>query len=166
METPNAGSAVSFNPELFLNQTSDQANSTEYVLIPVGEYVGVIGPISADSFKSFDIKKGENAGKKAYRLDLKIDLNDETGALKELLGRAPSVTAGIMLDIKADGSLEFGKGRNVQLGRLREAVGQNSTGRPWSFGHLAGQPVKIKVVHDTYDGKQVVNVKEFGKAFG
>lgn len=157
---------VSFNPELFLNQTTTDANSTEYVLVPVGEYVGIIGPISADSFKSFDIKKGENAGKKAYRLDLKIDLQDDTGALKELLGRPPSVTAGIMLDIKPDGGLEFGKGRNVALGRLREAVGQNATGKPWAFGHLTGQPVKVKVVHDSWDGKQVVNVKEFGKAFG
>jgi len=155
-----------FNPELFLNTQTDASNSTEYVLVPVGEYVGIIEPISADSFKSFDIKRGENAGKKAYRLDLGIMLNDESGQLKELLGRPAKVTAGIMLDIKSDGSLEFGKGRNVQLGRLREAVGQNASGRPWSFGNLAGQPVKIKVIHDTYDGKQVVNVKEFGKPFG
>lgn len=155
-----------FNPELFLNSTVEEANSTEYVLVPMGEYVGIIEPISSDNFKSFDIKRGENAGKKAYRLDLKIAIQDDTGQLKELLGRAPSVTAGIMLDVKADGSLEFGKGRNVALGRLREAVNQNATGKPWSFGNLAGQPVKIKVVHDTWDGKQVVNVKEFGKAFG
>lgn len=164
METTSQ--APAFNPELFLNTQATEANSTEFVLVPQGEYVGIIDAISADSFKSFDIKRGENAGKKAYRLDLKILLNDESGQLKELLGRPASVTAGIMLDIKPDGTLEFGKGRNVNLGRLREAVNQNASGRPWSFGSLAGQPVKVKVVHDTYDGKQVVNVKEFGKAFG
>jgi len=158
--------AGAFNPELFLNMTTEDANSTEYVLLPPGEYVAVIGPISPDSFKSFDIKRGDRAGEKAYRLDLKLDINDETGALAELLGRKPSITTGIMLDVKPDGSLEFGKGRNVQLGRLRDAVGQNSTGRPWSFGHLSGQVVKIVVKHGSYDGKTTVNVDSFGKAFG
>lgn len=164
MSTENVGN-VSFNPELFLNMQTDQANSTEFVLVPPGEYTAVIGPITPDSFKSFDIKRGERAGEKAYRLDLKLDINDDTGALRELLGRPPTVTAGIMLDIGKDGSLEFGKGRNVQLGRLREAVNQNATGRPWSFGMLSGQVVKIVVKHGTYDGKTVVNVDSFGKAF-
>ncbi len=154
-----------FNPELFLNTTVDAVLSTEYVNLPVGDYVAVIGPITADSFKSFDIKRGENAGKKAYRLDLELMVDDPEGKLKELLGRPPKVFDGIMLDLRADGSLEFGKGRNVQLGKLRDAVGQNKAG-PWTFGNLAGQPVKITVTHDTYDGKTSAKVKAYGKAFG
>lgn len=160
-ETP-----VQFNPELFLNTTVDAVLSTEYVNLPVGDYVGVIGPIGPDNFKSFDIKRGENAGKKAYRLDLEILIDDPEGKLREELGgRPPKVFDGIMLDLKADGSLEFGKGRNVQLGKLRDALGQNKAG-PWSFGMMASQPVKVSIVHDTYDGKTSAKVKAYGKAFG
>lgn len=164
METPSTGPA-NFNPELFLNQQYTEASSTEYVLVPAGEYTAVIGAISADSFKSFDIKRGENAGKKAYRLDLELLIEDPDGKLKEMLGRPPKITHGIMLDIKPDGGIEFGKGRNVQLGLLREALNQNATGRQWGFGSMAGQPVKVIVVEDTYDGKPQRKVKSFGKAF-
>lgn len=143
-------SDVTFNPELFLNAEVEGALSTEYVLIPEGDHSGIIGPISADSFKSFDIKKGDNAGKKAYRLDLDIFVNDETGQLKEMLGRPPKIQYRLMLDMAAGGSLELGKGRNVNLGRLREAVHQND-GKKWSFGMLAGQPIRFKVKHNTYN---------------
>jgi len=159
----NEATQSTFNPEMFMNTVLDEANSTEYVLVPPGEYKGVIEPLSSDAFKEFTIKKGENAGKKTYRLDLSIALSDDTGQLKELLGRVPKVRYGIMLEVNSAGGLEIGKGRNVQLGRLREAVGQNVKGMRWNPPMLGGQPITVKVVHDMYDGKPQTQVKDVSK---
>jgi len=82
------------------------------------------------------------------------------------LGREPKVRQSLMLDVRADGALEFGKGKNVGLGRVREALGQNSTGRPWSFPMLGGQLAKVKVKHrlDTATGRTYVEVTDVAKA--
>ena len=155
-----------FNPELFLNTQTDQASSTELLAIPEGEYRAVSGPVGPDSFSSFDIRKGDRAGQKAYRLDVEWTINDEGGALKEYLGREPRVRQGIMLDISKDGTLEMGKGKNVTLGRLREALGQNLAGRPWSMSQVGGQVAKIKVKHrlDAASGRTYVEVGDVAKA--
>lgn len=150
--------AVTFNPELFLNATIDSALSTELLVVPEGEYSAVSAPITAESFQTFDIKKGDRAGQKAVRLDITWLINDESGALKEFLGRTPSVRQGIMLDVRLDGTLENGKGRNVTLGQVREALNQNMTGRPWNFSMLGGQVAKIKVKHNLYQGKTFAEV--------
>jgi hypothetical protein len=149
-----------FNPELFLNQTISESNSTELLPVPEGEYVAVSDPVNAESFKSYDIKTGDRAGQKGHSLNIQWNINDESGQLKELLGRKPTARQNIMLDIKSDGNLEFGKGRNVELGRLREALGQNGNGQPWAFSRLGSQVAKIKVKHtlDQGTGRLYVNV--------
>lgn len=166
MDTQNQPQAQTFNPELFLNTTTEDANSTELLSVPEGDYLAVSGPISADNFRTYKINKGDRAGTNGYALDLEWTINDEGGALKEYLGRVPKVRQGLMLDIKPDGGLEFGKGRNVELGRLREALNQNLTGRPWAFSMLGGQVAKIKVKHDldAASGRTYVNVKTVTKA--
>lgn len=160
MSTPSA-----FNPELLLNQQTSDSNSTELLLHPEGEFIGVIRPISAESFRSFDIKKGERAGQKGYSLDLMFDTNDDDKSLEAYLGRKPAARYSTMLDIKPDGTIETGKGRNVGLGRLREALGQNGQGRPWSFGMLGGQPIRYKVKHrlDTASGQTFAEVADVSK---
>jgi hypothetical protein len=152
--TDQIPSGTPFNAELLMGQQLNDANSTELIKVPEGEYTAVSEPISAESFKEFDIRRGERAGTKGLKLNVVWLINDDSGALKEMLGRAPKVTQGIMLDRGPQG-LEMGKGKNVGLGRLREALGQNKTGIPWSFSMLGGQVAKIKVKHridgaDTY----------------
>lgn len=136
-----------FNPELFLNTQVSEANSTELLLVDEGEYIAFTDPITAESFKSFDISKGDRAGSKGYRVDVMWNINDESGAIKEKIGRQPKVKQGLMLDLRSDGTIETGKGRNVGLGRLRSAFNQNGDGRPWSFSMLGGQTARIKVKH-------------------
>lgn len=155
-----------FNPEVFLNTTVTDANSTELLNVPEGEYTAISGPVASESFRSYDIKKGDRAGTKGFALDLEWSINDESGALKAFLGRAPKVRHSVNLDIRADGSLEFGKGRNVELGRLREALGQNGSGQPWAFSMLGGQVAKIAVKHtlDSTTGRTYVNVAKVTKA--
>ncbi|MGH2638967.1 MAG: hypothetical protein ACRDF4_06765, partial [Rhabdochlamydiaceae bacterium] len=42
------------------------------------------------------------------------------------------------LELTSSGAIDFGKGKNVGLGRLREALGQNKIGKPWSFNMIRG----------------------------
>jgi hypothetical protein len=50
-----------------------------------------------------------------------------------------------MLDINDAGNLDMSKGRNVQLGRLREALGLNTPGQAFSFQMIPGRAAKILV---------------------
>lgn len=136
-----------FNPEQFLGMEVVGENATEYVLVPEGDYVGTCGPISADNFKQYAIKEGPNAGGMFRSLRLTWDLNDEGGALQELLGMPPKVPQGIRLDLNKDGSIDIGKGRNVDLGRLRTALNMNDGNTPFNFPNLGGQTARLKVKH-------------------
>jgi len=154
-----------FNPEVFLGTTITEANSTELLNVPEGEYVAMSGPVTAENFRSFDIKRGDRAGTKGYALDLEWTLNDDSGAIKTYIGRTPKVRQSLSLEIRGDGSLEFGKGKNVELGRLREALGQNGSGVPWAMSMLGGQVAKIAVKHtlDAASGRTYVNVSKVAK---
>jgi hypothetical protein len=156
--------SLPFNPEQFLGAQFNEANSTELLPIPEGEYIAVSDPVGLESFKQFDIKKGDRAGQKGMMLILKWNINDENGQLKEHLGRAPQARQSVMLDMGQGGTLEFGKGRNVGLGRVREALGQNLTGKPWAFSMLGGAVAKIKVKHRIDGGNTYAEVTEVTKA--
>lgn len=158
--------AQAFNPEMFLNITTNEANSTELLQVPPGVYTAVTQGIGPDSFKRFPIKSGERAGQDFYRLDVVWSINDDNGQLREYLGREPKVTQGIGLDITRDGTLEMGKGKNVGLGQLREALGQNKAGQPWAMSQLGGQVAKIEVKHrlDAATGRTYVDVAKVARA--
>jgi hypothetical protein len=140
------------NVEQFLNTQVTDANATKVVPVPEGEYTAIIGPITKDSLRSYKIKNGPRAGQEGYSLDLEWEIFDEN--VKNLLKRdTVKVRQSIMLDIE-NGTLALGEGRNISLGRVREAVNQNRAGQPWSFGMLSGQTAKIKVVHRV-DGDEI-----------
>jgi hypothetical protein len=145
-----------FNTEQFLNQQYDKALDTQLLLPDEGEYLAVTGPVGADNFRSYDIRKGERAGTKGYGLDIDMILQDDT--VKAKIGREPKVRWSTMLDMTPDNTaLDFGPGKNVRIGQLRKALGQNDNGKPWHFGMLSGQILKVKVKHrvDAQDSSKV-----------
>src|SRR5687768_6069829 len=141
----NAPATSVFNPATFMQTTTDEATSTEVILIREGDYTAVSGPINEDSFKEIPIVNGPRAGEKSYQMNVKWQLDDPEGKLQEELGRPPVAMQNIWLDIGKDGSMEMGKGRNVELGLLREALGQNASGRNWSPVMVGGQYAKVHV---------------------
>ena len=125
----------SFNPDTFLNTETNQANATAYTPCPEGEFVASIKAI-----KPRVLTDGRAV------LDLTWIVDDEE--VRNETGMAePSVRQTLWLDITDSGGLDFGKGKNVGLGRVRDAVGQNQTGKPWAPGMLIGQVAKVKVTH-------------------
>lgn len=135
-DTPIANSA--FDPKTLLDATVTEATSTERIPVPAGEHLSVIEEVN--------VRSGNKDGKDWAFLD--VTYNIDSPEVKEKLGRAKvTLTQGIGLDFTPQGGLDFSKGRNVNLGRLREAVGLNVTGQPFSFRLLAGRPIKILVSH-------------------
>lgn len=124
-----------FNPEAFMGSTTTEASSTVYLPHPEGEF-----PARLTEVKPNVTDKG-----KAY---LRITwVTDDEGVRKTLGQAEPKVWQTIWLDINEAGALEVGPGKNVQLGKLREALNQNQAGMPWSPPMLVGQVGKIRVKH-------------------
>lgn len=137
-----------FNPDAFLDQQIQGANDTQLLPIPVGEYVAVISKIDARPWTS---KK--DPSKSGIALDVTWDIDDP--AVKQLLERdRVTVKQGVMLDLTESGSLDLGKGKNVPLGKLREAVNLNNPGAPFRFSMLEGQMAKIRIEH-RIDGEMI-----------
>lgn len=123
-----------FDPDMFMNQQTTDANSTAYVPVPEGEYQAVIK----------DVKAGTAGDKPVLNLTWGVD----DAEVREVTGlEEPTVRQTIWLDLTASGGLDMGKGKNVGLGKLREALGQNQPGQPWAPGMLNGQVAMINVKH-------------------
>lgn len=147
---------MSFDAQSFLDATITSANSTRVVPVPIGEYMGIVDKVSPRQWQS---KDGTTSG---IALDV-IWLVEDSG-VKQLLGRE-TVTAkqGIMLDLTPQGGLDLSDGKNVGLGRLREAVGKNEAGVPFSFSQLPGSAAKISVTHRVSGEDTFAEVKAVAK---
>lgn len=139
-----------FNPDQFLDMQVTEANDTKLVPIPVGEYTAVADEVKCRQWQS---KKDPSLS----GLTLDVTWNIDSPELKELLGREKVVARqGIMLEITESGTLDMGKGKNVQLGRLREALDLNQPGVAFSFNQIPGRVAKISVTQ-RIDGDNIFN---------
>jgi hypothetical protein len=127
---------MQFDAEAFQNSVISDANSTATIPWPQAEYVGTI---KKAEIRSGTISKGDRAGQPWAGLSVQVEVDRSF-----LPDGASSVASGmIMLDLTDAGGLDSRAGRNVNLGRLREAVGLNVPGQPFSFPMLEGRTVKI-----------------------
>ena len=135
-----------FNPDTFLNTEFTEDFSTARIPVPEGEYTAVIKEIKP------------RAAKDKAVLDVIYSIDDpEVAAITGF--DSPQVRQSIFLDLTESGSLAMGAGKNIHLGKLREACGQNQKGKAWQPGMLVGQVVKVKVVHRTYEDEVQADVK-------
>lgn len=135
-----------FNPDTFLNTEVTEANSTSYVPVPEGEFVASIKEI-----------KPRQAKDKAI-LDITWAIDDEKVAAETGMAN-PTVRQSLFLDVTESGGLDFAKGKNIGLGKLREALGQNAPGRPWAPGMLLGGVARVNVKHRLYEDQIFTDVK-------
>lgn len=130
-----------FSPDQFLDMQVTESNDTETLQVPVGEYTAVVGEVKVRPWQSKD-----DPSKAGMALDLSWEIDDQ--GVKDYMGRDKiTVKQGIMLDLTESGGLDFGKGRNANLGRLREALNLNTPGAPFAFSMLAGRVGKVSVTH-------------------
>lgn len=143
---------MSFDPTTFLDQTVTGASSTSSEPVPEGEYQAILEKLDVKPWASRD---GATAG---LKLELVWDILDE--AVKATLGRTKVTSRqSIMLDLTESGAMDMGKGKNVGVGRLREATNMNDPKKPFSFGMLVGQMAKVGVKHRVYEGNIFDEVK-------
>ncbi|MCA3705035.1 MAG: hypothetical protein INF12_18625 [Methylobacterium sp.] len=131
-----------FDPNAFLDTTVEGANDTVLVPPPAGEFLLIAEKIEA---KAWSKKDDPSVG----GLKLIVHWNIEDAGVKQTLGRDKiTVKQDIMLDL-VDGTnnLDMGKGKNVGLGRLREAIGRNTPGQPFSYSMIPGSMVKGTIKH-------------------
>lgn len=140
---------MSFDPATFLNQTIEEANDTKVTPCPAGEYVALAEKVE---IKPWSARDGSSSG---LKVEIVWDIQDDN--VKSLLGKdTVRVRQQQMLDLTETGALDLGKGKNVGLGRLREAVDLNTPGSPFAFTMIQGRIAKVKVSHrvngeDIYD---------------
>ena len=134
-----------FSADAFMNQEFDQANDTKTTPCPEGDFLGLAEKVDLRSWVS---KKDPSMS--GVTLDIAWIIEDEN--VKQELGRDKvTVRQGIMLDLTPEGNLDMGKGRNVQLGKLREALGLNIAGQPFSFNMIPGKMARVAVKQDPPD---------------
>lgn len=131
---------MSFDPNTFLNTTVEGELDTKIIPCPVGEYNGISEKVDVKTWQS---KDGSSSGLKVVVL---WDIQDET--VKQFVGRDKVlVPQDIMLDLTEEGGLDMGKGKNVGLGRLREALDMNRPGEPFAISNLQGRLALCSVTH-------------------
>lgn len=129
-----------FDPKAFLDVQTTEQGSTISVPIPVGEKLAVVEKVDTRTWQS---KDGSKSG---LALDVTWLIDDP--ATKALLGRDKVVvTQGLMIDLTESGAIDMGKGRNIALNRVRESVGLNEPGKPFSFRMLEGKVAKVVIGH-------------------
>lgn len=146
----------SFNAAEFLQGTIDQPMDTEYQLCPEGKFQAMIADFDekACELVDFTFKKGPNAGQPGSMVKFNLPFSIQDDAVKAQMGRdTVHVEYQLILDRDNLGQLDWSKGKNVKLGQVRDAVGQNVSG-PWSIFNLRGAgPCYVNVVHETYRRK-------------
>lgn len=137
-----------FDAEEMMNLTTEGAMETSMTPVPEGEWPAYI--------KKVDFRQGEKNDRQWVACDLTWAVTDQS-VIDQLGIPEPTVRQSLFLDI-ANGLLELGPNKNVQLGRLRAAVGQNGPGE-WGFGMLEGQAAVVRVEHREYEGQIFADVK-------
>lgn len=133
-----------FNPDQFLATETGEVGDTKFIQVPAGEYPGQITRVTPRQIESK--KTGET-----YTL-LEITWTFTDPAVKAATAMdEPSARQTIFLDLKENGALDFSPNKGVNLSRLRDAVGQQRNGRPWSPSHLMGATAMCLIKHEIDD---------------
>lgn len=145
-----------FDADAFMQQTIDAPLATEFLLCPTGTYKAMIDDFTSEALEAvdFEYKKGDRAGQPGQFTKFKCPFVIDDAAAQAKLGKDKVVVSKEMILDRDDiGQLDFGVNRNVDLGRIRNAVGQNNPG-PWAIGQLRGAgPLYVKVIHETIKRK-------------
>jgi hypothetical protein len=157
-----------FDPAAFLNTTVNEPMSTEFLLCPEGEFQAFIDAIDEKCFESIEFDSKQRPGEKDTMNKFNPPFIIQDASVKAAMERDKVVVrAQIILDFEPDGTLSTGKGKNVKLGQLREAVNQNQP--PWNFSMLSGAgPLMVKVSHRNIakkgeEARFMAEVSRFGR---
>lgn len=141
-----------FDPKAYENVTTEATFETSFTPVPEGEYPAVVDDVKMDVLTMQD---------KSQRLIARIIWSILDDAVKAALNmQKVIVRQDVFIDLTPDGRFDTDKNKNIDLGRLRSALGQNNPGQAWGIPMLRGAgPAKIKVATrvDKNDETKVYN---------
>ncbi len=127
-----------FSPDTFLQTEIEGQNDTKFHPVPVGEYRGKVVKL--------ETKQAEVQGETKTIVTVHWEIDDDKA--REATGmERPTARQEVWLDLNENNGLDMGKGKNVSLGKLREAVGLNNPGQSFSFAMLNGRGARVYVTH-------------------
>jgi len=142
-----------FDKDSFMNTTTEAELSTEFIPVPEAEYSAYIGEVTVDSFP----RKDGGDGGDVYVMKVFWEIDDDS--VEDVTGRDKNtVKQDLFLDLTDSGEIDTASGKNIGLGRLREAVGQNGKDA-WSPSQLTGMPAIVNVTHRIYEDQPYAEVK-------
>lgn len=149
---------AAWDPSQFLNQPQAGNIQTKYIRVEPGEYPAVISKLDYRT-----LPKKDKPSELSHILDVIYMVDDERQ--REVTGmKEPTVRQSIFLDL-VDGKLDRSTNKNIQLGRLLDAVGLND--RPeWVFNDLIGRACFIVVTQTPNErdpADPFLNVSKVGK---
>lgn len=135
-----------FNADAFLNQTVEAVLDTKRIPMPEGDHDEL--RVSKIEVKSGTVKEGDNAGNVWARLTVRLVNLDPNVAEEMKLGAdaEPTVRWEEFLDLTAEGGLDVSEGKNIKLGKLRHALGQNSD-ESWTINDMKGAVCGGRIKH-------------------
>lgn len=139
---------MELNPEMLLESAINAPLETKLIPCPEGEYTMLISALA--------IRTGTDKNGDGYTL-LNVTLEVEDQSVRESTGREKVfVQHSCKLDIVANPAngqpmLDTGKGKNIDLGRLREACDLNEEGQDFTMNMLLNRIVKGKVTQRTVE---------------
>jgi hypothetical protein len=149
-----------FDPDRFMSQSFENANDTTVIPCPPGEYVGLTSDVAIKEITS------KKTGISYPQLTVFVSL--ESPEVTSVTGRTPTkVRYQQLLDLNDAGEIDMSKGKNIGLGRLREACGLNQPGKPFRIPDLNGKLIKVRVTHRPDDNDPTIvydEVKSVTKA--
>lgn len=141
-----------FDVDAFLHTEYVEAGQTEKTLFPQGE-------MRIETIKDFEIVKprmfkDENGEQflVSPKLKLKMLVTDEgiRDQLNAKEGKDLIFYYAINIQLNENGQIDWGPNANLDLARLRAALGQNIEGIVWGFNQLKNcQPFYVAIAHQT-----------------
>ena len=126
-----------FDPDEFMGADQTVDLDVNYTPFDEGEYVAQLG-------EEIRATQSEREGRVSVRLDIPWLLLDDKAREKSGMDN-PQFYSAIFVEMEDNGAIASGPNKNIALGQLRKALGQD-TGKKWSPGMLRGAgPVKIYV---------------------
>lgn len=156
-----------FDPSLFLDAQVSEVNEKRPVFpadnpaAADGLYMAVIGEVKSESGT---IGKGDRTGSPwlSMVIPLKLDFPPQVQALG--LPATFQLTDRAFIDLTPQNTIDNSKGKNRQQRAYRDALDLNKPGDVFSWRAVQGRTVKVKVVHEVYEGNIVEKVQGVFKA--
>lgn len=135
-----------FNEESFLSASVETSFDTRRLPIPAGEYTAVIKDIKP----RINVQGKKDPSMFYSFLDYELEIQLTPDAQQQMATDQTTIKRSYSVSIEFDDSgtkLASGKGKNVPLGKFREALRQNDSGKPWSPRDPIGKMITAKVTH-------------------